>query len=110
MLSQLTKGGKFKKVNLTGVGMESVVTNSCYLADVLEKANCASKEKVERILEAEVKGANWEHDIKRIRAAYAGRRRSKVELERREVRERQFEMHHLWLQECMEPSPCVLPR
>ena len=43
MLSQLTKGGKFKKVNLTGVGMESVVTNSCYLAEVLEEANCTNK-------------------------------------------------------------------
>ena len=43
--------------------MESVVTNSCYLADVLEKANCTSKEKVERILGDEVKVANWEHDV-----------------------------------------------
>lgn len=51
MLSQLTGGGKFKKVNLSGVGMESVVTNSGYLADVLEKANCTNKEKVEKILE-----------------------------------------------------------
>ena len=64
MLSQLTGGGKLKKVNLVGVGMESVVTNSCYLAGVLEKANCTSKEKIERILEDEVKGANWEHDMK----------------------------------------------
>ena len=48
MLSQLTGGGKFKRVNLTGVGMESVVTNSCYLADVLGKANCTSKEKIEK--------------------------------------------------------------
>ena len=64
MLSQLAGGGKFKRVNLTGVGMESVVTNSCYLAEVLEKANCTTKEKIERILEDEVKGASWEQDIK----------------------------------------------
>ena len=45
MPSRLTKGGKFKKVNLTGVGMQSIVTNSCYLAEVLEKTNFTSKEK-----------------------------------------------------------------
>ena len=60
MLSQLTGGGKFKKVNLSGAGMESVVTNSGYLVDVLEKANCASKEKVEKIFQDEIKGASWE--------------------------------------------------
>ena len=64
MLSQLTGGGKFRRVNLTGAGIESVVTNTCYLAEVLEKATCTTKEKIERVLEDEVKGASWEQDMK----------------------------------------------
>ena len=64
MLSQLTGGGKFKKINLTGAGMESVVTNSAHLAEVLTKANCTSREKVETVLEDEVKGASWESEMK----------------------------------------------
>ena len=51
-------------VNLTGAGMESVVTNSGYLAEVLTKANCTSKEKFENVLEEEIKGANWESEVK----------------------------------------------
>ena len=64
MLSQLTGGGKFRKVNLSGIGMESVVTKSGYLADLLEKANCTSKEKAEKILEDEIKGADWDSEVK----------------------------------------------
>ena len=48
--SQLTKGGKFKKANLVGLGMQSPVTNSSYLTEVLEKADCTTKEKVEKVL------------------------------------------------------------
>ena len=59
MLSQLTQGGRFKKVNLEGMGMESVITNSSHLAEVLEKAQCTTREKVEKVLEAEVKGERW---------------------------------------------------
>ena len=64
MPSQLTGGGKFQKVNLTGIGMESVVTNSTHLAQVLTKANCTSREKLETVLVDEVKGVNWESEMK----------------------------------------------
>ena len=64
MLSQLTGGGRFNKVNLTGAGMESVVTNSGYLVDMLTKANCTGKEKVEQVLENESNGANWDSEVK----------------------------------------------
>ena len=38
MLSQLTGENKFHRVNLVGAEMESVITNSAYLAGVLDKA------------------------------------------------------------------------
>ena len=60
MLSRLTKGGRFCKVNLSGERMESVITNSKYLAGMLERAGCDSREKIEEELEKETKGRNWE--------------------------------------------------
>lgn len=79
MLSRLTGGGDFQKVNMTGVGMESVVTNSTHLANVLMRANCTSKEKVEAVLEAEVKGDDWESDMRGFEQHMAEEERVRVD-------------------------------
>ena len=55
MLSHLTQSRQFKRINMQGAGMDSVITNSTYLAEVVEKAQCTTREKVEQILEDEVK-------------------------------------------------------
>ena len=60
MLSRLTGENKFHRVTLAGTGMESVITNSAYLAGVLEEAKCTSRDKVEATLEEEIKGPDWE--------------------------------------------------
>ena len=64
MLSQLTGKKNFIRVNLEGEKMESVVTNSKYIAEVLKKASCDTREKVEKELEKEIKGESWEDDRK----------------------------------------------
>ena len=40
MLSRMTKTQEFKKVNIQGPGIESVITNSAYVAALLEGAQC----------------------------------------------------------------------
>ena len=55
MLTQLTGYSKFRKVNFEGSEVESVITNSDRLAEVLTNSKCASRETVEKVLEAEVK-------------------------------------------------------
>ena len=42
MLSRLTGGSRFQKVNFTGADVESVITNSIHLATLLQEANCSS--------------------------------------------------------------------
>ena len=52
------------KINLRGEEAESVLTNSAYLARLLESADCESIEAVEKVLEAEIRGRSWEEDKK----------------------------------------------
>ena len=56
MLSRTTKSHEFKRVNIQGPGIESVVTNSAYAASLLERAQCETREGVEKLIEEEVKG------------------------------------------------------
>ena len=64
MLSRLTQSEQFKRVNIQGAGMDSLITNSVHLAAVLEKAQCTTREGVEQILEDEVKGRSWSQEVK----------------------------------------------
>ena len=62
MLSRLTDSKGFRKVNLHGSDFESVVTNSAYVAALLEEAQCETRENVEIALEKEIKGKNWKQE------------------------------------------------
>ena len=64
MLSRVTKAYEFKKVNIQGSGVESVITNSAQLASLLERAQDKSREGIEKLLEEEVKGEKWDEQIK----------------------------------------------
>ena len=64
MLSRMTQSQQFKRVNVQGAGIESVITNSAYIAALLEKAQCTTREGVERLLEDEVQGKNWNQEVR----------------------------------------------
>ena len=44
--------------------MESVITNSAYIAALLEGAQCTTREGVERLLEDEVKDRSWNQEVR----------------------------------------------
>ena len=50
MLSQLTHYRRFKRVNLQGDGIDSIITNFEYIASPIERAQCTTKEGVESLL------------------------------------------------------------
>ena len=58
MLSRLTGNKGFKKVNLQSSDFESVLTDSVYVAALLEGAQCKTNTNVEDVLEEKVKGRN----------------------------------------------------
>ena len=62
MLSRLTGNKGFKKVNLQSSDFESVITDSAYVAALLEGAQCKTKANVEDVLEGEVKSRNWRQE------------------------------------------------
>ena len=72
-------------MNLEGKKMESVVTNSKYIGEVLKKASCNTREKVQKELEKEIKGGNWEGDRKTFEQHMHEEDGSKGRLERRGV-------------------------
>lgn len=47
VLSRLTEGSKFYRVNLQGKEMESIVTNSARLASIIKEAECETSKEVE---------------------------------------------------------------
>ena len=47
VLNRLTEGAKFYKVNLQGKDMESIVTNSARLANIINQAECETIQEVE---------------------------------------------------------------
>ena len=88
VLSRLTEGSKFYKVNLQGKEMESIVTNSARPASLIKEAECGTSKEVEEELEKEVRGSRWEKGQERIRTTYAGRGRGSNGLGSGQVRER----------------------
>ena len=62
-LQEITKGGKFYKVNLRSDSVESVLTNSSRIATLLEEADYRACKDIGKILEEEVKAATWDRDI-----------------------------------------------
>ena len=61
-LSGLAKGVQFHKVNLKGKFDESIITNSSKLASLIEESKCQNADDVDREMEREIKGKNWEKD------------------------------------------------
>ena len=66
MLSRMTGSQEFKRVNLQGPVIDSVVTNSAYVAELLGRARCETREGVEELLEEQVKGDQWDHEVMRV--------------------------------------------
>ena len=57
-LREIARDGKLYSVKLKGNEAESILTNSAYLAKVIDDAECDSSQAVEQIIEEEVKGKN----------------------------------------------------
>ena len=61
MLSRMTGSQGLKMVNRQGPDLESVITNSAYVAALLGGARCETREGVEKLLEEEeVKFDSWD--------------------------------------------------
>lgn len=95
MLTQLTGCDKFRKVNFEGSEVESVITNSNHLAEVLTKSKCTSRETVEQMLEAEVKSGDWESDMRGFEQHVEEEGRVRVDWANGK-----FENHHLQCPTC----------
>ena len=90
--------------------MESVITNSEYLAEVIEKEQCTTREKIERILEDEVKGKYWDEEVRGFEQHMEEESKVMIDWEAGEIRRDQIEVQQLWRQTCMGWNPCLLPR
>ena len=64
MLIRMTGSEDFKKVNIRGSDIESVITNFAYVAAILDGAQCETKEAIEKLLEEEVKGDGWDQEVR----------------------------------------------
>ena len=63
MLSRMTNSQEFKRVNLQGPDFESLVTNSAYIATILDGAQCTTRGGLEKLLEDEVKDKRWNQKV-----------------------------------------------
>ena len=64
MLSRMMEGAELKRVSIQSPFIDSVVTNSAYVAELLGRARCETKEGVEEPLEEHIKGGQWDHEVK----------------------------------------------
>ena len=64
MISRMIGSHEFKKINFQSSGSESVITNSAYMAALLDRAQCETREGIEKLLEDEIRGDNWDYDAR----------------------------------------------
>ena len=86
MLSRMTKGQEFKRANIQGPGIESVVTNSAYIAASLERAQCETREGVEKLFEDEIKGKSRSQEVRGYEQHMLEENENKGGLANRQVR------------------------